>query len=410
MGDDNDSSLASLTAILDESLLDASTSEASEAQSRKGTKSAVKPTRKGRTSAEKRTNKQAGEKLSNTQSPPKDGEAGKVPRRTTDSHTSTVAEDMADIKQQLKELTGSLALTTPVVTEIKSAYDNYNQSLTPDSDEGNGSESELEQTDDVSDTLGEPPKKKPKEESSVLASMAKVVNKPQQDGEDLAPELSELVKQLLSKGMSKEARDELMDKFPTPGNCNRLEVVRVNPEIFNSVRKEVKTEDVMLQKAQKPLLKGIIAVTRILDDFMKAEKNEKPLPSSVSVMKILSDSISLLSDASHEIDLRRRTLFKGDMKTEYRLLCSDQNPVENGLLFGTELGKSVKDLTEASKVTSKVAMKQKRPHASSQSFHGRSESRRSFPFLGRGRGSVSKQRGGYRNPPHMSQPQYQPRR
>ena len=211
IGDDNDSSLASLTVILSESLLDASTSEASEAQSRKGTKSAVKPTRKGRTSAEKRTNKQAGEKLSDTPSPPKDGEAGKVPRRTTDSHTSTVAEDMADIKQQLKELTGSLALITPVVTL--------------DSDEGNGSESELVQTDDVSDTLGEPPKKKPKEESSVLAGMAKVVNKPQQDGEDLAPELSELVKQLFSKGMSKEARDELMDKFPTPGNCNRLEVV-----------------------------------------------------------------------------------------------------------------------------------------------------------------------------------------
>ena len=350
MGDDNDSSLASLTAILDESLLDASTSEATEVQSRKGTKCAVKPTRKGRTSAEKRTDKQAGEKLSNTQSQPKDGEAGKVSRRTTDSHTSKVAEDMADIKQQLKDLTGSPALITPVETEIKSAYDNNNQSLTHDSDEGNASESELEQTDDASDTLGEPPKKKPKEESSVLAGMAKVVNKPQQDGQDLAPELSELVKQLLSKGMSKEARDELMEKFPTPENCNRLEVVRVNTEIFNSVRKEVKTEDVMLQKAQKSLLTGIIAVTRILNDFMKAEKGEKPLPSSESVMKILSDSISLLSDASHEIDLRRRTLLKGDMKTEYRLLCSDQNPVENGLLFGMELGKSVKDLTEASKL------------------------------------------------------------
>ena len=119
----------------------------------------------------------------------------------------------------------------------------------------------------------------------------------------------------------------------------------------------------MLQKAQKPPLKGIIAVTRILDDFMKAEKCEKPLPSSESVMKILSDSVSLSSDASHEIDLRRRTLIKGDMKTEYgRLLCSDQNPVENGLLFETELGKSGEDLTEASKVTSKVTMKQKRPH------------------------------------------------
>ena len=207
---------------------------------------------------------------------------------------------MADIKQQLKNLTGSLALITPVVTEIKSAYDNYNQSLTHNSDEGDGRESELEQTDDASDTLGEPPKKKPKEESNMVAGMAKVVNRPQQDEEDLAPELSELVKQLLSKGMSKEARDELIDKFPTPGNCNRLEVVRVNSEIFNSVREEMKTEDVMLHKAQKPLLKGINAVTRILDDFMKVQKDEKPLPSSESVMKILSDSISLLSDASYE--------------------------------------------------------------------------------------------------------------
>ena len=239
MGDDNDSSIASLSAILDESLLDASTSEATGVQSRKGTKSTDKTTRKGKTSAEKRTNKEGGEKLSNAQSPPKDGEAGKVPQRTTDSHASKVAEYMADIKQQVKDLTGSLALITPVVTEIKSAY-------------------------------------------SVKARVKKLVM--------------------------------LMDKFPTPGNCNRLEAVRVNPEIFNSVRKEVKSEDVMLQKAQKPLLKDITAVTRILDDFMKVEKGNKPLPSTESVMKILSDSISLLSDASHETDIRRRTLFKGDIK------------------------------------------------------------------------------------------------
>ena len=69
-------------------------------------------------------------------------------------------------------------------------------------------------------------------------------------------------------------------------------------------------------------------------------------------MKTLSDSISLLSDASHEIDLRRRTLFRS-------LLCSDKKPVEDGLVFCTELGKSVKDLLEAGKVTSKVTLRQK---------------------------------------------------
>ena len=67
----------------------------------------------------------------------------------------------------------------------------------------------------------------------------------------------------------------------------------------------------MLQKAQTPLFNGIIAATRILDDFMKAEKGEKPLPSTESVMKILSDSISLLSDVSHEIDLRRGRYTQG---------------------------------------------------------------------------------------------------
>ena len=89
----------------------------------------------------------------------------------------------------------------------------------------------------------------------MLAGMAKVVNKPQQNGEDVTPKLAKLVKQLLSKGMSKEARDEFMEKFPAPSNCNPLEVVRVNPKIFSSVRKEVNT-NVMPQKAQTPLLKG----------------------------------------------------------------------------------------------------------------------------------------------------------
>ena len=182
----------------------------------------------------------------------------------------------------MKELTGSLAQITPVITEIKSAYDNYNQAVDCNGHDSCDDESVLDPT------AAAPPEKE-------------VQDTP------------------------KDARDELLDKFPTPGNCTRLEVVRVHPEKFNSVRKEIKTEDVMLQKAQKPILKGITAVTRLLDDYMKAEKGQKPLPTMEAVMKILSDSISLLCDASHEIDLRRRTLFEGDMKTEYRLLCSDQN-------------------------------------------------------------------------------------
>ena len=171
--------------------------------------------------AEKRADKITEGKSSNKQTPPTANEAGsKATKRTSAGPSSKLAKDVDDIKQQLKQLTGSLANITPVITEIKSAYDNYNQAVDRESDDVNESEKELDSMS-TSDPLEEPPKKKARKESSVLAGMAKVVNKPQQDGEDLALELSEFVKQLLSKGMSKESRDELMNKFPTPGNCKR---------------------------------------------------------------------------------------------------------------------------------------------------------------------------------------------
>ena len=62
----------------------------------------------------------------------------------------------------------------------------------------------------------------------------------------------------------------------------------------------------MLQKAQKPQSKGMTAVP-----------NEAKVKAISNTMQVLSDRLLLLSDASHEIDLRRRALFKSDMKSEY---------------------------------------------------------------------------------------------
>ena len=130
---------------------------------------------------------------------------------------------------------------------------------------------ESEQAED--EDVYEPPSKECKQElKGVLAGMAKVVNMPLHNGENLNEDLSVLLTDMLCKGVSKESRDELIEKDPTPGSCQRLEVVRVNPEIFNSVRKDVKKDDVMLQKAQKPLLKGITAVAKGLTDLMNASE------------------------------------------------------------------------------------------------------------------------------------------
>ena len=190
--------------------------------------------------------------------------------------------EVAEIKQQLTSITGSLAHLTPLVTEIKTAYDKYNQAM----DEMSESDPELPAEDGGNDNksaeegeIREPPKKKPKKElTGVLADMAKMVNEPLQNGEDLDSDLSDLLTELLSKGAGKDQREELINKLPTPGNCKRLDVVRVNTEIFNNVSKDVKTEDVMLQKAQKSLIKGITGVANVLRNSLDQRKMTKHRP------------------------------------------------------------------------------------------------------------------------------------
>ena len=78
---------------------------------------------------------------------------------------------------------------------------------------------------------------------------------------------------------------------------------------------------------------------------LMTEECEKEV-SKQEIIVSLKDAISLLTSASHKIDLRRISSFKAFIKDHYASLCSEQTPVA-GLLFGTELGKSVKDLTEA---------------------------------------------------------------
>ena len=53
----------------------------------------------------------------------------------------------------------------------------------------------------------------------VLAGMPKVVNKPLHNGENFNADLSILITDLLCQGTSKALRDELVEKYPTPGNC-----------------------------------------------------------------------------------------------------------------------------------------------------------------------------------------------
>ena len=85
--------------------------------------------------------------------------------------SSSLLEDIDDIKEQLKYLTGFLAKIAPVITETKSAYDDYIGLLI----------AKAMITMELSLNLNRRASKgKAREEFNMLTGMAKVVKKPQQ--------------------------------------------------------------------------------------------------------------------------------------------------------------------------------------------------------------------------------------
>ena len=63
----------------------------------------------------------------------------------------------------------------------------------------------------------------------------------------------------------------------------------------------------------------------------------------------MSDSISLLANASYSLDIFRRKSFKNELKDEFASLCNDGYPVR-GMLFGENMTEKIKEVNEYNKV------------------------------------------------------------
>ena len=77
------------------------------------------------------------------------------------------------------------------------------------------------------------------------------------------------------------------------------------------------------------------------------------IPEGSDLIQGLSDGIEMLGNANKEINLRRKELIKGDLHDDYKHLSSSSIETTS-FLFGDELLKQGKDLTEVNRVGKKV--------------------------------------------------------
>ena len=65
------------------------------------------------------------------------------------------------------------------------------------------------------------------------------------------------------------------------------------------------------------------------------------------------DGVLLLANANMEVNVRRREALRPELHASYRYLCATSNPISSEL-FGDDLPKAVKDITDTNRITSKL--------------------------------------------------------
>ena len=174
--------------------------------------------------------------------------------------------------------------------------------------------------------------------------------KSEETGPPIHEELAKIVTRLVRDGMLEERLQENINKYPQSENCEGLTKVRVNQLIWDNLSSTIRSQDLKFQKVQTSVVKGMTTLARVTDAILK-RVNE------INGGKVLAqeaiDSLSHLAHANTELNNRRKELIKPDLHTDYKHLCSASTTV-TAELFGDDLSKQVKDISEVNRVGRKV--------------------------------------------------------
>lgn len=160
--------------------------------------------------------------------------------------------------------------------------------------------------------------------------------------------LANTVNTLFRKRLSEDTMNEKLKSIHRPANCDSFIVPRVNPLIWEKLQSETRSGDIKMQKIEKVLFKGTIGVVEVIDTLLKQKD-----PLSKTLGKKLTSSLAFTSHAMYELNMKRRELIKPDLNSQFKHLCSGHVPITDEL-FGDDLSKYVKDISDSQRVANKI--------------------------------------------------------
>ena len=192
----------------------------------------------------------------------------------------------------------------------------------------------------------------------VLGELSKLYEAEGTVSDPINAKLASLVDKMVKTSLSEEKIKEKHEKYNRPENCENLINTRVNPEIWTKVRSNTRSRDLKMQKLETSLLKSMIPIVKMSDKLLELKSTSTSASQSdVSEFLQLSlDSLALMGHSINEVNIKRRELIKPDLNDQFKQLCGSHSPVTK-LLFGDDLPKSVKEISETNKVGVKVSSK-----------------------------------------------------
>ena len=123
-----------------------------------------------------------------------------------------------------------------------------------------------------------------------------------------------------------------------------------------------------MRKLETSLLNSMIPTVKMSDKLLELKFNPKfASESDVSeFLQVSLDSLALMGHSINEVNIKRRELIKPDLNDQFKQLCCSHTPVTR-LLFGDDLPKSVKEISETNKLKWASRFRQNHRHITTNS-------------------------------------------
>ncbi|KAJ8737068.1 hypothetical protein PYW07_000339 [Mythimna separata] len=168
----------------------------------------------------------------------------------------------------------------------------------------------------------------------ILEALGELKGKDEVLGPPIPDEIAKRWGRILVEGLTREQKQEGLEKSLIPENFKLAKAPLLNPEIIPVLSDPVKNRDRLLEKAQNHLGYGIAGLTNLACSIIEGDTDK------IELIKKISDVNKILLDLHYENTKTRRKLVITSLDKKFTQLITDVK--RDTYLFGANLGEKIK--------------------------------------------------------------------